>query len=75
VYSSHALIAMLCIAKAAETPQNYSDVYFAVRNIAEAIQSGSTGAAQNTPGILREVAFARGEMPEAEAEDHAFFIA
>lgn len=74
-FSSHALIAMLCIAKSAETPQDYEEVYFSVRAVAEKIHEGSTGAQQNQWGILREATVARGEMTKAEFNEKIYFKA
>lgn len=73
--SSHAFIAMVCIANCAETPQDYESVYFAVREWADVLDPNSPegGVPQNKTGIIREATVARGEMTREEYDEKITF--
>lgn len=66
----HIVIAMLCIARSAETPQNLESVYVAVREWEHVISpTNRYRPGKPKKSILKEAVVARGEMTDDEFED------
>lgn len=66
--ASHMFVAMLIIEQCAATPQNFTDVYGAVRNIARSMQPGSElGTAASAVSIIEKIHQARREHFDEDA--------